>query len=340
MWEVAGETTPPSRNDQVASGIAGSFLGEALFRMANLLLEHDELAPWVRELGAAALSPPTGFNRLAFGERFRTVFPSHDPARYSRLAIGGVTAVQDVAGPSTGLRRNEAQIDYAIDYGLPGKAGYTYTRPFDYFAFQATLSTANTFENILTRGLLYGTDYALGPSYRGIWGLYGSYDYISPQVFRISSTALSLGTTGQWSPNDELAVQGTGLLGAGYAGVAALRASSASPNEDTDYHYGLAPQALLALRFIFGEHVSLDLTGREYFVSRVAGGATGGHDNVLRGDAALTWRISGPHAVSLRYLWSHRDASSPQLGDQSQTRGTIGLFYTYLGHQRFGAVDW
>ena len=29
LWEIAGETTPPSRNDQIASGIAGSFLGEA-----------------------------------------------------------------------------------------------------------------------------------------------------------------------------------------------------------------------------------------------------------------------------------------------------------------------
>ena len=39
MWEIAGEDTLPSRNDQVASGIAGSFLGEALFRMSSLVLE-------------------------------------------------------------------------------------------------------------------------------------------------------------------------------------------------------------------------------------------------------------------------------------------------------------
>jgi hypothetical protein len=340
MWEVAGETTPPSRNDQIASGIAGSFLGEALFRMASLLLEHDELPPLVRELGAAVISPPTGFNRLAFGERFRTVFPSHDPERYSRLAVGGVKTVQNLPGPSGDVRRNEAQVDYSIDYGLPGKPGYTYERPFDYFAFQATLSTANTFENILTRGLLYGSDYALGGTYRGIFGVYGSYDYIAPQVFRVSSTALSLGTTGQWSPRDAFTLQGTALLGAGYAGVGTLRVREPSPAEDRDYHYGLAPQALLSLRFIFGERASLDVTGREYFVSRVAGASTGGHDNILRADTALTWRISGPHALSLRYLWSHRDASSPELGDRSQTRGTIGLFYTYLGHDRFGAVKW
>ena len=33
VWEIAGERTRPSRNDQVASGVGGTFLGEALFRM-------------------------------------------------------------------------------------------------------------------------------------------------------------------------------------------------------------------------------------------------------------------------------------------------------------------
>jgi len=39
LWETGGETTHPSINDQVASGIAGSFFGEVLFRMSSLLLE-------------------------------------------------------------------------------------------------------------------------------------------------------------------------------------------------------------------------------------------------------------------------------------------------------------
>ena len=71
IWEIAGETTLPSRNDQVATGIGGAFLGESLFRLSNLVLEHDALPAWLRELGATAISPPTGFNRHAFGDRFR-----------------------------------------------------------------------------------------------------------------------------------------------------------------------------------------------------------------------------------------------------------------------------
>jgi len=336
FWEIAGETTPPSRNDQIASGIAGSFFGEALFRMANLLLERGDVVPslW-REVGAAVISPPMGFNRLAFGDRFKTIFPSHDPVYYSRLSLGVSATTQNEPGTSTKVRRNEAQVDFSMDYGLPGKPDYTYKRPFDYFTVQVTSSSANGFENILTRGLLYGKDYGFGANYRGIWGLYGSYDYIAPQVFRVSSTALSLGTTGQWWLSNAIALQGSALLGTGYAGVGTIHGTSA-----TDYHYGVAPQALAALRVIFGETASLDLLGREYFVSRIASASTGGHDNILRADTAFTVRIYRQHAIALKYVWSRRNATFPDLGNASQTRGTIGIFYTYLGHDRFGAVEW
>jgi hypothetical protein len=335
LWEIAGEKTPPSRNDQVATGVGGSFLGEVLFRLSNLVLEHDNIPPLWREVGAAVVSPSTGLNRLAFGDRFKTVFPSHDPVYYSRLQIGFSGSAQNETGTSTTkLKRNEALVDYSIDYGLPGKPGYTYTRPFDYFTFQATASSANGAENLMTRGLLVGRDFGLGETYRGVWGLYGSYDYIAPQTYRVSSTALSLGTTGQWWLSDSIAVQGTALTGIGYAAVGTTRSTA-----ENDYHYGLAPQALLALRFIFGDRASIDLTGREYFVSRVAAGGQGGHDNIARLDASFTVRIYQRHGISLRYLANRRDASYPIVGDSSQTRGTIGIFYTFLGHERFGAVD-
>ena len=91
---------------------------------------------------------------------------------------------------------------------------------------------------------------------------------------------------------------------------------------------------------IFGETASLDLLGREYFVSRIASASTGGHDNILRADTAFTVRIYRQHAIALKYVWSRRNATFPDLGNASQTRGTIGIFYTYLGHDRFGAVEW
>ena len=335
LWEIAGENSLPSRNDQINTGIGGSFLGEILFRLANLTLSHDSLPPFWRETAAGLISPSTAFNRLAFGDRFKGLFPANDPVYFSRLQIGYGGTVQSNAGASaTDLQRNEALVNYAIDYGLPGKRGYTYGRPFDYFNLEATASSANGAENLLTRGLLLGRDYEAGDGYRGVWGLYGIYDYIAPQTFRVSSTAAALGTTAQWRPADAFAVQGTALIGAGYTAVGTTHSTA-----ENDYHYGVSPQGLLALRFIFGDRAAVDLTAREYFVSDVAAPSRGGHDNIVRLDASFTVRLHERHGLSLRYLLNQRDAFYPDVGDSSQTRGTIGLFYTYLGHDRFGLVD-
>ncbi len=104
LWEIAGETTPPSINDQVASGIAGSFLGEALFRTANLLIDKSGGDVGVgRGLLVLLLSPPTGVNRAAFGDRFDGVFPTRDPAYDVRVHFGAETPLQWVEQP--GRRR-------------------------------------------------------------------------------------------------------------------------------------------------------------------------------------------------------------------------------------------
>ena len=56
LWELGGETGPPSINDQITTPIAGSFLGEPLFRMASLLLEGGGggTPGFWRELGASS----------------------------------------------------------------------------------------------------------------------------------------------------------------------------------------------------------------------------------------------------------------------------------------------
>ena len=339
LWETGGETTHPSINDQIASGIGGSFFGEALFRMASLLLEGDGGKPgfW-RELGATVLSPSTGINRFAFGERFKAVFPSHNPATFWRLRFGANlnSDPNDQAGLSS-LNRHEATADFVMAYGLPGKPGYSYTRPFDYFHFEFTsLGNAdNPFDNVMIHGLLLGKDYEAGNAYRGIWGLYGGYDYISPHIFRVSSTSLSFGTTFQWWLSQAVALQGSALGGIGYAA-----AGNVTEVGERDYHYGIAPQGLLKLRLILGDRAMLDLTGRAYYVTGMGGGDPGGSETIDRLNMGFTVRLFGRHALGLQYIASLRDAHYPDRADSQQRVGTVSLVYTLLGDTRFGAVEW
>jgi hypothetical protein len=327
----------PSINDQVASGIAGSFFGEVLFRMASLLLESGGGEPgfW-RELGAAALSPPTGFNRLVFGDRFKPVFPSRDPAVSQWVRLGGGLIVIDRTGSSVTHGNHLESLNYSMAYGLPGKPNYSYTRPFDYFQVEVTaISRANIFENITTRGLLLGEKYEVGNSYRGIWGLYGSFDYISPRSFRVSSTAASLGTTSQWWLGPAVALQGTVLGGVGLGA-----GGKAFSETDRDYHFGATGRAVLALRLILGDVAMLDTTGRGYYIGSLGGSKPKGIEAISHLEAGLFFRIYGHHALGIQYQTLYRNARYSGRDNVHQTQGTLSLVYALLSDSRFGAVEW
>ena len=347
LWEIAGETSKPSINDYITTAVGGTFVGEALFRMASLLLEGGGETPgfW-RELGAAVISPPTGFNRLVWGDRFDAVFPSRDPAIFIRLRLGAAltTNVRNT-DLTKDVTEQEGSADYTITYGLPGKPGYQYKRPFDFFHFElAAVPNAarvtDAIDNVTIRGLLVGRSYDLGESYRGLWGLFGSYDYLSPRIFRISTTALSFGTVAQWWLTRRIALQGSAMAGVGFGA-----SGTVDDRDERDYHYGVVPQTQLGLRLIFGDRAMLEGTARQYYVAGIGSGAGSrserfGQEIVGRGSVGLTVRIWGPHALGLQYLVSKRDTRAPDLRDRSQSVETVSLTYNFLGYTRFGAVEW
>ena len=347
IWETAGETTPPSINDHVASGIGGSFVGEAMFRMASLLLEGGGETPGLwREVGAAVLSPGLGFNRLVFGERFKPVFPSRDPAVYIRLRLGAtLTTSVTNANLSPVVREQDGSLDFYMTYGLPGKPGYKYTRPFDFFLFEFTAvpnarTAADAIENVTIRGLLIGDRYELGDDYRGLWGLFGGYEYLSPQIFRVATTNFALGTVAQWWLTRTLALQGTALVGLGFGA-----AGTVGDRAERDYRYGVIPEPLLGLRLIISDLAMLEAQGRQYWVVGVGNGASRdaekfGHEMINRGNVGLTVRVYGPHALSLNYVVSNRDARIAGVGDRHQSVETVTLSYNFLGHTRFGVTEW
>src|SRR5712691_4514552 len=347
LWETAGERSPPSINDYVTTTIGGSFVGEALFRMSSLLLEGGGETPgfW-RELGAALLSPPTAFNRLIFGDRFKAVFPSRNPEIFIRLRLGVTLSTESAsAGLSPSIKQQEGSLDYHMIYGLPGKPGYQYKRPLDFFLFEFTAvpnvsSAINAIENFTVRGLLAGAKYELGDDFRGVWGIFGGYEYLSPRIFRVVTTNAALGTVAQWWLTPTIALQGTALLGVGFGASGTVGDSA-----ERDYRYGVIPEPLLGLRLILGERAMIEAQGRQYWIVGLGAGASAnaekfGHEMINRGTVGVTVRVYGPHALSLHYVVSTREGRVAGSGDRSQSVETITLSYNFLGHTRFGAVEW
>jgi len=358
LWEETGENTAPSINDQIATGIGGNFLGEPLFRLANLLLEggEDGRPSWWRALGAAVISPPTAFNRLVYGKRFAPAFHSFNPAVVMRMDVSGnfssqyqsnIRANADPSAPpgNQTVKRGSGTAAIAVGYGLPGKAGYEYERPFDYFDLEFTLDSASSVESIFSRGLLVGQAYEAGPGYRGIWGLYGLYDYSAPTIFRVSNTGGAFGTTGQWWLSRQIALQSTALIGIGYAGGGVIRSAGVTApgplgEGQRNYHYGLAPESIVALKLIFGERAALECTARGYYISKIAASESTGSETLDRIDVRFTLRVHGPNGLTIRYTDSNRDGRYVNLPDSHQRVQTVSIGYTVLGPTGFGAVDW
>jgi len=228
IWKMAGETDLPSINDQITTGTAGALLGESLFRMASLLLEDGGPHP---DFG-------TSWGQVCFPRRSVSIAwcsatgsaPSNSELRtprfFQRLTFGVSADANVTMNGQKVPDKQEAIADYALAYGLPGKDGYEYLRPFDYFSFEFAGQTSahghNFHQDIFIRGMLYGTDYDLGDNYRGIVGIFWQLRLRVPQIFRVSSTALSFGTTEQWWLTRRIAVQGTALGGLGFAGAGTI----------------------------------------------------------------------------------------------------------------------
>lgn len=346
-WEMAGETSSPSINDLITTGQAGSLLGETLYRMADLVLKDNggEVARRFHEYLAMVLAPSTALNRHMFGGRLRTGLPDSAPATAWQVGAGATADAHahDPLLTATQLRRN-ATLTFSMSYGLPGKQGYDYTRPLDYFDVQASGLTAgsNPIETVTLRGLLIGRKtHGTGTS-RGIWGLYGSYDYISPFLFRVSSTALSLGTTRQYWLASGLALQGSVLGGVGYGAAGTVPAAPTTPTAEVvrDYHFGVTPQSLVALRFIADDRATFDIAGRGYYVSGLGSDDTHGSEAIFRGNAGINVRVIGGHTLGAQFVQSIRSAKYGKLPDRRLSEGTITIAYSFLGSNHFNAVRW
>jgi hypothetical protein len=336
VWEVAGETTAPSRNDQITTSFGGTFLGEALYRMANLVTEQGYgLDPGERAIAMGLISPALYVNRSTRPGRGSDQFASNNPALFWRWQAGASTAVKTETGPSNSAMRTEGAVDFLLDYGLPGKPGYEYRRPFDYFRFQIRATTASGIETLGSRGMLWGASYGGGTDLRGIAGIYGSYDYLAPQLFRVASTGVSLGSNAQWRVSDLLVLQGHASGGIGYTSTGTVRGTSSR-----EYNYGFAPQAMVSLRVVMGNNLLLDTTAREFFNGRLTSPETSGTDRVVRGDISLTYRLYQNHALALRYITSRRNFSFPDVTSGNQRRDTLGLYYVYQEAKGFGVVNW
>ncbi|MFL5293755.1 MAG: DUF3943 domain-containing protein [Myxococcales bacterium] len=331
IWEQFAEIQPPSMNDQVNTPFGGTMVGEVAFRLSRLVLDSGGYAPsnW-RQFFAFLLNPVGGVNRFAFGTKYHgpLLLP---PSWLGEFRVGTVIAGSEKT-QANGARDSTVgpwgSVSAHIVYGIPGTPDLELKQPFDHFEASGSLSltsdiTVQPTASLLVRGLLLGDTLSLGGQPGGLWGLFTSYDFIAPHVFRVQGFGVGPGVAlmKRWGSFE---LHGTTLA----EFLPWSGGGSTIPLGVRDYHYGPGGDVVLELRGHFGDRVITRLEGRQYWITGAY--ANGSSEDISYGKADVTVRIYGIHGATASLDWAHRQAHYPFQPDVWQRASTIGVYYTAL----------
>jgi hypothetical protein len=97
-----------------------------------------------------------------------------------------------------------------------------------------------------------------------------------------------------------------------------------------DYRYGAAPQAMLTSRLVLPNRASLELTGRAYYADGIAVPDSARRDRIARAELSITLPVQGRNAITVRPIWSWRDAAVVPEGGHRPEHASVSVFFTRL----------
>jgi hypothetical protein len=345
-WEYFAENEPPSINDQITTTLGGVFLGEVLHRTYRFLM--DDAGGQVslpRRLAGVVVSPASSLNDWIFGGQMSSGDIDRAPPLYAELSPGLSlrTRFMDTAGDAPRLLLSQgpqASLAGELVYGAPGDPQWRYRHPFSYFDARAGVtfpgvSTANLYIRGLVAGAQYGDEASAA---RGLWGLFGLYDFGANDIVRVSSVGLGLGTTLQASLGDKTSLQGTAILaGLGFAAAGSIDLEP-EVERARDYHIGPGVQTLLEAKLVRRGLGLLRVRAKNWWVSGVYTEPHQGFESItyvtLEGRARIAHRL----AVGLELPLSLRVSDFGP--DSRQAIGGSGLLLTlsYMSDDGFGTA--
>jgi hypothetical protein len=344
-WELLYEVDAPSINDQITTTIGGIFLGEVLHRAAMLVLAgtKEERAPsWGRKVSAFLLSPMDIVNRwLTNGELYAGDLEDHPP-HFAQLAAGvalGGALRDPVTHRAYIASSTQLSLQGRLTYGMPGDPAFRYRHPFSHFDLDFSLILGNASSgSYFSRGLLLGDQFGSPTSpVRGVWGLFGQYDYSGASLVRVSSVGLGIGASLQWKLSQNSYLQATGL----FSGVPFATAGSLGLDEELyrDYHIGPGAQTAVELRLIHREVGWFRLVARNWLVVGAYTAPTG-WESITYLTAGPLVRFLGPVALGADVVVTlRRSEFEDHTFDRSVSGLTARITLAWVSDWQFGAVD-
>ena len=195
IWEMFGEKQGPSFNDLVNTALGGITMGEATYRLSQMVLDDrarggDRV---LREVAAALLNPTQLITRLRTRDLWAVRTERGDyllPTGFVAEADGGWRHFVS----STRANPDQALLTLVVRYGDPFARAVS--RPFDYFEAGADMSSPSSawLTRVEIRGLLGGWDIdADAAGARHVVGVFMDFDYTNNDTRVLSSQSFRLG---------------------------------------------------------------------------------------------------------------------------------------------------
>ncbi|HEV8197823.1 MAG TPA: DUF3943 domain-containing protein [Gemmatimonadales bacterium] len=198
VWEYFGETTQPSINDLVDTGLGGIALGEMFHRVAATIRNNEAGGGGrtLRELAALPFDPVGTVNRLVRGEWSKK---APNPAEHNPigtvLRVGGGVGL--VRGPGT-LIGSLKSADFSSILFADIKYGDSYTdtlkKPFDAFSARVLLAPGHGgLEQLVGVGRIAGTEIGSTQWHRHQIELNQRFEYLNNGALQFGAQTLQLG---------------------------------------------------------------------------------------------------------------------------------------------------
>ncbi|HEY5920063.1 MAG TPA: DUF3943 domain-containing protein [Kofleriaceae bacterium] len=306
LWEAIIENETPSINDMITTPIGGMFIGEAVHRFARALLYRGYGKPGLaRRAAAAVLDPVDAINRSWWGEAWRKTVP---PSLYAHFGVGYQQPTSVL-----GNRGGDAQfhVEAYVEHGLLGDRAFEPRRPFDHFELYAALNagTDNLEGDLNVRGVLLGGG-VWREDIRGMYGLFGAYDWNNNDYVRASMLGVGPGATAELELSNRSYVGGT--LAAYLVPYGAAGGYREVEGGMRDSHDGPGMAQLAELKFGHRGLYQVKATTRAYEIAGRMVGDTA-NEYVIQTTLATRLQVRRYHAIGLEATHSYERASFASL---------------------------
>jgi hypothetical protein len=334
MWELFGESWAPSPNDFWNTSLGGITLGETLWRVSSLVLDNRATGGErvARELGAAALNPVRGFNRLVDGHSWRV---SENPEGFRPSRVFGMLDLG--YGNTQGQKLNKPQSELGAGY-LAAELAYGDQvsdldgAPFSTFDLKLGLLSkqgedTRRFALLQSRGSLGAKQLSRSDSAEHQLAAFITYDYFGSPSLEFGGQGFAVGPVSRFGSLEGFRLE-TELLATPMP-IAATRSDYFLSEEGRDYDYGVGMGGRAEVRASWRDRTQLKASGR-YLWQPILSGYNGNHQQ-LGVELEGRFFIIGQLGVGAAASFYRRESRYESLEDVTQTGRQFRIFASFAG---------